>query len=190
MVAPQSSWFQPPSIFLLYYSQLVASSSWSKVGAPDPVITSAFLPAGRGKWELEVLLCLLSTQPGSYKRYSCNICLNLVTWSFPATRKPGKCGLYSGLLCAQLKSGVLWTSLVPHRLRICLPMQGTRVWTLVWEDPTCRRATKPVRHNYWARALQLLKPTCLEEPRALQQERPRQWEACAPQRRVAPAHCN
>ena len=33
-------------------------------------------------------------------------------------------------------------------LRICLPMQGTRVRALVWEDPTCRRATKPVRHNY------------------------------------------
>ena len=29
-------------------------------------------------------------------------------------------------------------------------MQGTRVWALVREDPTCRRATKPVRHNYWA----------------------------------------
>ncbi|XP_059993396.1 iduronate 2-sulfatase isoform X4 [Lagenorhynchus albirostris] len=28
------------------------------------------------------------------------------------------------------------------------PVQGTRVRTLVWEDPTCCRATKPVRHNY------------------------------------------
>ena len=28
-------------------------------------------------------------------------------------------------------------------LRVCLPMQGTRVRTLVWEDPTCRRATGP-----------------------------------------------
>ncbi|XP_059773337.1 uncharacterized protein LOC132362587 isoform X3 [Balaenoptera ricei] len=25
---------------------------------------------------------------------------------------------------------------------------GTRVRALVWEDPTCRRATKPVSHNY------------------------------------------
>ena len=39
-------------------------------------------------------------------------------------------------------------------LRICLPMQGTRVWALVREDPTCRRATKPVHHNYWACALE------------------------------------
>ena len=40
------------------------------------------------------------------------------------------------------------TSLVAQWLRIRLPMQGTRVRALVQEDPTCRRATKPVRHNY------------------------------------------
>ena len=33
-------------------------------------------------------------------------------------------------------------------------MQGTRVRSLVREDPTCCRATKPVRHNYWACALE------------------------------------
>ena len=33
-------------------------------------------------------------------------------------------------------------------LRICLPMQGTRVRSLVWEDSTCHRATNPVHHNY------------------------------------------
>ena len=36
-------------------------------------------------------------------------------------------------------------------LRICLPVQGTRVQVLVWEDSTCHRATK-------ARAPQLLSP--------------------------------
>ncbi|KAJ8793342.1 hypothetical protein J1605_000337 [Eschrichtius robustus] len=40
------------------------------------------------------------------------------------------------------------TSLVAQWLRIHLAMQGTRVRSLVWEDPTCRGATKPVRHNY------------------------------------------
>ena len=39
-------------------------------------------------------------------------------------------------------------SLVAQWLRIRLPMQGTRVRALVQEDPTCRGATKPVRHNY------------------------------------------
>ena len=39
-------------------------------------------------------------------------------------------------------------SLVAQWLRICLPMQGTRVRALVWEDRTCRGATGPVSHNY------------------------------------------
>ena len=39
-------------------------------------------------------------------------------------------------------------SLVAQWLRICLPMQGTRVRALVWEDPTCHGATGPVSHNY------------------------------------------
>ncbi|KAJ8782925.1 hypothetical protein J1605_009533 [Eschrichtius robustus] len=39
-------------------------------------------------------------------------------------------------------------SLVAQWLGIHLPMQGTRVRALVWEDPTCRGATGPVRHNY------------------------------------------
>ncbi|KAJ8785807.1 hypothetical protein J1605_006767 [Eschrichtius robustus] len=40
-------------------------------------------------------------------------------------------------------------------------MQRTRVPALVREDPTCRRAAKPVRHNYRAREPQLLSPTQL-----------------------------
>ena len=39
-------------------------------------------------------------------------------------------------------------SLVVQQLRILLLMQGTRVRALVWENPTCRGATKPVHHNY------------------------------------------
>ena len=71
--------------------------------------------------------------------------------------------------------------LVAQWLRICLPMQGTRVRALVWEDPTCRGATSPVSHNYWACACGVCAP---------QQERPRQWEARAPRWRVAPARRN
>ena len=55
-------------------------------------------------------------------------------------------------------------SLVAQWLRIRLPMQGTRVQALVWEDPTCRGATRPVSHNYWA---------CASGACAPQQERPR-----------------
>ena len=39
-------------------------------------------------------------------------------------------------------------SLVAQWLRICLLMWGTRVRAPAWEDPTCRRATRPVSHNY------------------------------------------
>ena len=65
-------------------------------------------------------------------------------------------------------------SWVVQWLRIRLPMQGTQVRALVWEDPTCCGATKPVRHNYracalepvshnyWVCLLQLPKPMCLE----------------------------
>ena len=68
----------------------------------------------------------------------------------------------------------LRASLMVRWLRIHLPMQGTWVLALVREDPTCRRATKPmchsywacalesVSHNYWAHMLQLLKPVHLE----------------------------
>ena len=38
-------------------------------------------------------------------------------------------------------------SLVVQWLRICLLMQGTEVQALVWEDPTCHRATKPVSYS-------------------------------------------
>ena len=65
-----------------------------------------------------------------------------------------------------------WTSLVVQWRRIHLPMQGTQVQCLIWEDSTCRGATKSMlhnywtcapelkSHNYWAPVLQLLKPEC------------------------------
>ena len=93
------------------------------------------------------------------------------------------------------------TSLVAQWLRIGLPMQGTWVRPLVREDPTCHGATKPVRHNYWACALepashnywahepQLLSPraTTTEptglEPMLCNKEKPPQWETRTPQQR-------
>ena len=73
-----------------------------------------------------------------------------------------------------LVNKVSGASLVAQWLRMCLPMQGTRVQALAWEEPTCRGATRPMCHNYWACALepashncwaqvpQLLKPVRLE----------------------------
>ena len=88
------------------------------------------------------------------------------------------------------------TSLVGQWLRIHLPMQGTWVQALVWEDLTCHGATKPMHHNYWACTLesvshnywacmpQLLKPALLEPMPC--NEKPLQWEAHVLQWRVAP----
>ena len=52
----------------------------------------------------------------------------------------------------QAKKTKLGASLVAQWERIHLPRQETQVQSLVWEDPTYRGATKPVRHNdsVWA----------------------------------------
>ena len=56
--------------------------------------------------------------------------------------------LYKKTNKIKFKKKDLRASLVAQWLRICLPMQGTRVRALVWEDPTCRGATRPVSHKY------------------------------------------
>ena len=43
--------------------------------------------------------------------------------------------------------------------------KGHGVWSLIREDPACRGTTKPVRHNYWA---------CALEPGS-----PNYWNPCA-----------
>ena len=92
---------------------------------------------------------------------------------------------------SQKKSG--GSSLVAQWLRIRLPMQGTWVRALVWEDPIWRGATKPVHHNSWACTLEPASHNYwarTPRARAPQQEKPPQWEALTQQRRAAPAHRN
>ena len=60
------------------------------------------------------------------------------------------------------------TPLVMHWIRICLSMQGLQVSSLVREDTTCREASKPMCHNYWAHVPRMSAP---------KPERPPQWEA-------------
>ena len=74
---------------------------------------------------------------GSYGNYMFNVLKNLQTLFHS-----GCTILHSHQQCMRV-----WTSLVVQWLRIHLPMQWTRVRALVWEDPTCHGATKPVRHN-------------------------------------------
>ena len=54
----------------------------------------------------------------------------------------------------RIKCKCIGTSPVVQWLRIRLPMQGTQVRSLVWEDPTCHGTTKPASHNYWAYTLE------------------------------------
>ena len=65
----------------------------------------------------------------------------------------------SALLFPQLliKKNYWGASLVAQWWGICLPIQETQVRSLVWEDPTCCRAAKPVHHNSGAWEPQLLK---------------------------------
>ena len=69
-------------------------------------------------------------------------------------------------------------------LRIHLSMQGTQVRALVWEDPTCRRATKPRAPQLLSLCFTAHKPQILN-PRATVTEA-RAPRACAPQQEKPP----
>ena len=65
----------------------------------------------------------------------------------------------------QIATEYIGASLVAQWLRVCLPMQVTRVSAPVREDPTCRGAARPMSHGHWA---------CASGACALQWERPQQ----------------
>lgn len=75
-------------------------------------------------------------------------------------------------------------------LRTCLPMHGTRVQSLVWEDSACGRVAKPepatTEPALWnpraAAAGAHMPRTCLHSNRSLRNARP-----LRPHQRVAPA---
>ena len=138
-----------------------------------------------------VLLCSMSAYGGGVVgRSHWASCI----WQLCGYGRDGEdsCNPYFGNFESQLWKGHGGASLVAQWLRIRLPMQGTQVQALVWEDPTCHGTTKPVRHNYWACALepashnywarvpQLLKPVHLEP--MLRNKRSHRNEK--------PAHCN
>ena len=71
---------------------------------------------------------------------------------------------------------IFFASLVVQWSWICFTMQGTPVWFLVQEDPTCHRTTKPPVPLLLACIQQLVKFVC-PRARVPQQEKPLQWEA-------------
>ena len=129
-----------------------------------------------------------------WKRNFCLISLFVNLYldrNFYRSSLAGCCYHCTGLGCIFKRAN--WASLVAQWLRIRLPIQGTWVRALVWEDPTCRGGTKLMRHNYWACALELASHNywaCAPRACAPQQEKPPQWEVHALQWRVAPARCN
>ena len=93
-----------------------------------------------------------------------------------------KAQINSLLHCSKKES--LGTSLMVQWLRIHLPMQGPRVQPQVWEDSICLRAAKA--HAPWLLNLRATTTAAgVLRACAQQQKKPPQWEACAPQWRVA-----
>ena len=92
----------------------------------------------------------------------------LITVLTPYVLIPGSCLKF--FRASATKSGPSYlksvicelTSLVSLWVSVCLPMQGTWVRSLVWEDPTCRKqqslcaaAIEPTSYNHQAHTLHL-----------------------------------
>ena len=148
---------------------VLALGSFWPVSSACPLKISANFPAISGLWTLP--------------------CVSFVFWYKMAFLHTSSHIFHLGK--REIKSAFR-TSLVVQWLRICLPMQGTRVRALVREDPTCHGATNPMHHNcwacalepasynYWAHVPQLLKPMRLEP--VLRNKKSHRNEK--------PAHCN
>ena len=79
-----------------------------------------------------------------------HLCLPHLTLQFALS--PWLGSLQLGQRTISIPKRISWASLVAQWIGIHLPMQGTRVWSMVQEDSTHCRATKPMCPNYWAYA--------------------------------------
>ena len=111
-------------------------------------------------WEVSILATQCFCEPKTALKYKVYFLLKITTLDKQNVIALGLLKWFQ-ILTEDLKKSTR-TSLVVQWLRIHLPMQGTQVSSLVWEDPTCHGATKPMHRNYWGRELQLLKRACLE----------------------------
>ena len=88
---------------------------------------------------------------------------------------------FSGWTKAHCIGHLWWLSGKKKKKKIHLPMQEIGVWSLVWKEPTCHGATKPVGHNYWACAQEPGSHSCWAH--VLQLLKPARPRARAPQQR-------
>ena len=136
----------------------------------DMILSGSLFPT---KWLLQSRSCVLSIHP-ICSGHTTDAQYMYVEWAGPGEveRQAALCPTGKGLTSSEFTSSFnrrSWTSLVVQWLRIHLPTQGTPVWSLVQEDPTCCRATKPMCHNYWCpRALEPVhhekRSRCSEKP--------------------------
>ena len=144
----------------------VDSGSWSWTGRPG-VLRFMGSQRVRHDWAIELNWIF------------CNICSHFFHSHMQYKLfQPFECKLYKFFPFVPQNFSV-WDFSGGSVVKSHLSMQETRVPSLVWEDPTCHRATKPMHHDYWAcfraRQPQLLKPFC-PRAHAPQQEKPQKWE--------------
>ena len=104
----------------------------------------------------------------------------ILEWvAYPFSRGTSQPRNQTRVSCLENRFFASWATQVAQWMRICLPVQGTWVQSLVQEDSTCPRATKPVHHNYWAHAVEPMSSNYWVLSPGV---RAWQWEA--------PSHCN
>ena len=105
---------------------------------------------------------------GSPLKHSPSISISTpLHYSRPSLSPTIKWGSSNSSLCDRSLriSSRIWTSLVAQWLRICLPTQGTWVRSLLQEDSTSCRPTKPERRKNQAHALEPVLSIIAEKPR-------------------------
>ena len=83
------------------------------------------------------------------------VALNAFYWAKGRALLKDRLGKHSGpegtkvwVIPPRLKNKRCWPSLLDQWIRIHPPMHGIRVRSLVRENSTCHRATKPMPQNY------------------------------------------
>ena len=90
------------------------------------------------------------------------------------------CSCHKCLHCHTSNTTCRSALLVVQGLWVHPPMQATWLWFLVWGDPTCHRAAKPMSLDYWVPVLQLPKPEGPEPVLCNKRSPCSPWEGCAP----------